>query len=155
MPDWLSQATDAIANIVGISPHESIQGCNANMYSNPEIGLGFHADSEHLFYPPMTKTQPQDRDITIVSLSIGRSRVFQVRKNFASQRFSRRLFNGDIVTMSGKGAQDDYQHAVATESDAALISTVSPIEDDPQAVRFNLTFRIVKSHCKACPCRHY
>jgi alkylated DNA repair dioxygenase AlkB len=155
MPDWLSEVTDAVANLVGISPSEAIQGCNVNMYADTNIGLPFHADNEPLFYPPLTKSRPQSRDITIVSLSIGRSRVFQARRNFGATVFSRRLFDGDILTMSGKSAQDGYQHAVASEAEAALISSLAPIEDDPQAVRFNLTLRTIQTHCKVCPCRQH
>ena len=95
---------------------------NVNKYSGPQSHLRFHSDNEKLFGPVGT-------DKTIVSLSFGASRMFQIKPlgtpDADIEEVS--LENGDLLTMEGQ-MQDTHLHRV-------------PPSDSECGPRWNLTFR--------------
>ena len=109
--------------------------CNINKYRDGNDCAGWHCDDEPLF-------ETDDGQISIVSLSLGASRVFQYREikshNYKlSQTKSIKLNNGDICTMEGL-FQNNYQHRV-------------PIDTNCYKPRFNLTWRWITTHNCNCP----
>lgn len=80
----------------------------------------------------------------IISLSLGQSRTFQLRRNWPEEGEamleSIRLKSGDLLTMEGM-MQKHYQHRVPKESSQSS----SP--------RINLTWRWIAKHYPECPKR--
>ena len=107
--------------------------CNLNLYEDGDMTVGWHADDEELF-------QAKANDCTIISLSLGGARSFEVQMNdprsdeCALHKIELRM--GDLLTMEGL-MQKHYQHRVPRQRD------VGP--------RINLTWRWIKKHQAQCP----
>ena len=78
---------------------------NFNRYDSGEHSLGFHADNDPLF-------KDDKGESTIVSLSSGAERSFEIKHNYSfTADFKELLKDGDILIMSGR-TQLNYQHAI-------------------------------------------
>ena len=104
-------------------------GVNLNQYAGPGSFIRWHSDNEPLF-------SPQNSPKLIVSLSLGNSVEFMVRRR-ASGNFpsSIRLDHGDVLVMDGL-AQSECEHCTASGL---------------QGPRVNLTYRWVAQHTASCP----
>ena len=104
-------------------------GVNLNQYAGSGSFIRWHSDNEPLF-------GPQNLPKLIVSLSLGNSVEFKVRRR-ASGNFpsSIRLDHGDVLVMDGL-AQSEYEHCTASEL---------------QGPRINLTYRGVAQDTASCP----
>ena len=104
-------------------------GVNLNQYAGPGSFIRWHSDNEPLF-------GPQNSPKLIVSLSLGNSVEFMVRRR-ASGNFpsSIRLDHGDVLVMDAL-VQSEYEHCTASEL---------------QGPRVNLTYRWVAQHTASCP----
>ena len=104
-------------------------GVNLNQYAGPGSNIRWHSDNEPLF-------GPQYSPKLTVSLSLGNSVEFKVRRRAPGEvPSSIRLDHGDILVMDGL-AQSEYEHC-----------TVSGL----QGPRDNLTYRWVTQHAASCP----
>ena len=117
--------------------------CNLNLYSDGLQSVGWHDDDEALFQSP---------DVRIISLSLGRSRRFDIvhKENLLKRgshfRYPRKqepdniipvdLNSGDLLIMAGR-MQQFYEHRVAP--------------DHSSMPRINLTWRYIVSHVHSCP----
>ena len=102
---------------------------NLNQYAAPGSLIRWHSDNEPLF-------GPQNCPKLIVSLILGNSVEFMVRRRVSrSVPSSIRLDHGDILVMDGL-AQSDYEHCTASGL---------------QGPRVNLTYRWVAQHTASCP----
>merc|ERR1711959_496187 len=111
--------------------------CNLNLYDDGGMSVGWHSDDESLF-------QGKFQDISIISLSLGVTRTFELRKNWPTEEedtVSRMSLNsGDLMTMEGM-LQKHFQHRV-------------PKEEVVEGPRINLTWRWILKHRTKCPqCR--
>ena len=77
-------------------------GVNLNRYSGSGSSIPWHSDNESLFGPP---NQPK----LIVSMSLGHSVEFQVRRRQCGVSSPIQLDHGDILVMDGS-AQSEYEH---------------------------------------------
>eukprot|EP00913_Durusdinium_trenchii_P030307 g28391.t1 len=73
--------------------------CNLNLYMDGSNTVGWHADDESLF-------QGKHQDITIISLSLGMPRRFELRYNWPETAEEDEVLpiilnNGDLMTMEG------------------------------------------------------
>lgn len=138
-PPWMVNLMSEVMPTCGInSMMEWPDCCNLNLYVDGNHSVGWHADDESLF-------QGKHQDITIVSLSLGISRRFEIRYNWPEtaeedDAMCIVLNNGDLMTMEGM-TQKHMQHRV-------------PKEGAP-GPRINLTWRWVKRHRSACPMAQY
>jgi alkylated DNA repair dioxygenase AlkB len=107
---------------------------NFNEYKSGSNSLGWHADDEHLFID-------RDGNTTVLSLSIGATRLFQLLRNEAPESESKDidLEDGMFLEMSKK-TQLFYQHQVPPSRLRGLSGKA----------RYNLTFRWIHSHAASC-----
>ena len=98
-------------------------GVNLNQYSGSRSCIPWHSDNESLFGPP---NQP----MLIVSMSLGHSVQFQVRRGQYGVASPIQLYHCDILVMDGP-AQSECAHRTVP--------------------RVNLTFRRVTQHNATCP----
>ena len=104
-------------------------GVNLNQCAGPGSFFRWHSDNEPLF-------GPQNSPKLIVSLSLGNSVEFMVRRRAPSNvPSSIRLDHGDVLVMDGL-AQSEYEHCTASEL---------------QGPPVNLTNRWVAQHTASCP----
>ena len=104
-------------------------GVKMNQYAGPGSFIRWHSDNEPLF-------GPQSSPKLIVSLSLGNSVEFMVRRRASGNvPSSIRLDHGDVLVMDGL-AQSEYEHCTASEL---------------QGPRVNLTCRWVAQHTASCP----
>ena len=101
---------------------------NLNPYSGSGSCVPWHSDDESLFGPP-------NRPKLIVSMSLGHSVEFQVRRASSDVPSSITLDHGNLLVMDGP-AQSECAHR-----------TVSGL----QGPRVNLTYRWVTQHTASCP----
>ena len=102
---------------------------NLNQYAGPGSHILWHSDGEPLF-------GPQYSPKLIVSLSLGSSVEFEVRRHASGEvPSSIRLDHGDVLVMDGL-SQSEYEHC-----------TVSGL----QGPRVNLPNRWVTQHAASCP----
>ena len=102
---------------------------NLNWNAGSRSCIPWHSDNEPLF-------GPQNLPKLIVSLSLGNSVEFKVRRRAPGEvPSSIRLDNGDILMMDGL-AQSEYEHRTAPGL---------------QGQRVNLTYRWVTQHITSCP----
>ena len=102
---------------------------NLNQYAGPGSFISWHSDNEPLF-------GPQKSPKLIVSLSLGNSVEFMVRRRAPGKvPSSIRLDHGDVLVMDGL-TQSEYGHCTASEL---------------QGPRDNLTYRWVAQHTASCP----
>ena len=107
---------------------DSPTGVNLNRYSGPSSCIRWHSDNEPLF-------GPQNSPKLIVSMSLGNSVEFKVRRGRGSVPSLITLDHGDLLVMDGL-TQSEYEHCTASEL---------------QGPRVNLTFRWVAQHIASCP----
>ena len=113
----------------GVAGRELPTGVNLNRYSGPSSCIRWHSDYEPLF-------GPQNSPKLIISLSLGNSVEFKVRRRSPGKGPSSiRLDHGDILVMDGL-TQSEYVHCTASGL---------------QGPRVNLTFRWVAQHIASCP----
>ena len=75
-PTWMAEVLEAYMPYCGINdPTHSPDSCNVNLYENGAQSVGWRSDDEALF-------QGVQRDIRIVSLSLGQSRRFCLKRNW-------------------------------------------------------------------------
>lgn len=150
-PAWIMDIGKALCDLLEVK-HDAINSCNANKYTCDTEDLYWHSDGESLF----RANDAFDRDVFIVSVSFGATRAFHVRKKFHHNSVKLWLHDGDVATME-KCFQDKYEHTVPKGS---FIGDDYPIGQGPsssssssgaQSLRYNLTFRLIKRHCKECP----
>jgi len=135
-PPWMISLMRTVMGCCGLhNPSEWPNCCNVNLYEDGGMSVGWHSDDESLF-------QGKFRDITIISLSLGVKRKFELRSNWpeAGERSLRPLVlsKGDLMTMEGM-VQKHYQHRV-------------PREEGVDGPRINLTWRWIVRHRHKCGC---
>ena len=102
---------------------------NLNQYAGSGSFIRWHSDNDPLF-------GPQNLPKLIVSLSLGNSVGFMVRRRASGNvPSSIRLDHGDVLVMDGL-VQSEYEHCTASEL---------------QGPRVNLTYRWVAQHTASCP----
>lgn len=96
--------------------------CHCNRYEDGTVALSWHADDEQCIV----------EDSTIVSVSLGETRDFQIRAKAETRGTltTVALGHGDVLLMEGE-MQKHYKHCV-------------PQRKRARAARVNLTFRLVK-----------
>ena len=100
-----------------------------NQYAGPGSVIRWHSDNEPLF-------GPQNAPKLIVTMSLGNSVEFEVRRRASSDvPSSIMLDHGDILVMNGP-AQSEYDRCTASGL---------------QGLRVNLTYRWVAQHIPSCP----
>ena len=109
---------------------------NFNYYCDGSQGIPWHSDDEELF---RTK---QKADTTIVSLSFGDSRDFQIKDKYEgdNKATTLNLEEGDVVLMMGK-LQQHYVHRVPEVGWADMREAGG---------RWNLTLRTIVTPTKKC-----
>ena len=125
-PPWLIQLTQFIQEASGVEVE--LNSCNINKYQDGMQYCGFHSDDEPLF----RMAQGED----IVSLSIGESRTFLMKKEVTGHPRRILLDDGDLLHMGGK-TQRFWKHSV-------------PQEPQATGTRINFTWRHVSRHCSTC-----
>ena len=129
MEDWFIDITRCICKECGLTGLPD--SCNVNYYENGKQYVKWHTDNEALF-------QGTQREILILSLSLGSTRDFEFRaKNQEGQVHRLPLLNGDICVMEGL-CQKYYSHRV-------------PQSDEHRAGRINFTWRWIVQHHESCP----
>ena len=103
-------------------------GVNLNRYSGPSSCIRWHSDNEPLF-------GPQNAPKLIVSMSLGSSVKFKVRRGQGSVPSLITLDHGDLLVMDGL-TQSEYVHCTASGLQGPWV---------------NLTFRWVAQHIASCP----
>ena len=103
-------------------------GVNFNRYSGPSSCIRWHSDNEPLF-------GAQNSPTLIVSMSLGNSVEFKVRRGRGSVPSLITLDHGDLLVMDGL-TQSEYVHCTASGL---------------QGPRVNLMFRWVAQHIASCP----
>lgn len=134
-PPWMTEVLGAYMPYCGITdPAQWPDSCNVNLYENGMQSVGWHSDDEALF-------QGLQKDIRIISLSLGQRRRFCLKLNWPEEgeRPLHKLLlgNGCLCTMEGM-VQKHFVHKV-------------PKELDDVGPRINLTWRWIERHQKACP----
>ena len=129
MEDWFIDITRCICKECGLT--RLPDSCNVNYYENGKQYVNWHTDNEALF-------QGTQREILIISLSLGSTRDFEFRiRNQEGQVQRLPLLNGDICVMEGL-CQKYYSHRV-------------PQSDEHRAGRINFTWRWIVQHHESCP----
>ena len=132
-PPWMGglrhQVTSSMPAIEGGRVPNAV---NCNLYEGHADSVGWHADDEPLF-------DAVQNWATIISLSLGESRLFQIRDAVGAIR-STTLNSGDILVMHG-AVQKHFVHRVP------------PGEARSDGSRINLTWRWIRrhSHADRCP----
>jgi len=129
MPTWFDEITDYVCRTCNLTDRPNC--CNANYYEHGREAVGWHADDEPLF-------ASTERDVLIVSLSLGETRTFELHPKDAPEKVSKlTLDSGDLCTMEGL-CQKHYRHRVPPD-----FGNCGP--------RINLTWRWILNHQPGCP----
>lgn len=94
-PRWLEELTNLVSKEIGGTCEWGCRpnSCNINLYEDGQDHVGWYSDDEILFGRP-------NIDKVIISLSLGASRRFQVRRKWDRENvLDRELHSGDIITM--------------------------------------------------------
>lgn len=124
--DFLAEIRKKCVEIAGLPVQPN--SCNINLYRDGHDAVGWHTDDEPLF-------EGDYNDICILSLSLGSSRTFQVKKKGGKRDVALKSFvvsHGDLCTMEGR-FQRHYLHAIQRKPEVA----------EP---RINLTWRYITKH---------
>lgn len=143
-PQWFAELTKQVADVVGVDP-QYLNSCCANKYVTSTHDLYWHCDGEPLF-----RASGTDRDTFIVSLSLGASRQFGIRRKQSKEdkdALYLDLHNGDILIMQGR-MQDHYNHCIFKGANYAGSQASSSNEDG--VLRINLTWRFLRCHLPTC-----
>ena len=108
--------TNAYTNL-GLS-HQGYNAVLCNLYRDGHDSVGLHADAEPEMGP------------VIASVSLGKERLFRLKRKNGDVAFSKQLPHGSLLIMAGR-TQDNFRHEVPKE----LAITDS---------RINLTFRRIE-----------
>jgi len=129
MPTWFDEITECVCQSCNLRDRPNC--CNANYYEHGKEAVGWHADDEPLF-------ASTERDVLIVSLSLGETRNFELHPMDAPERVTTlQLEDGDLCTMEGL-CQKHYRHRVPPD-----LKHLGP--------RINLTWRWILNHQPDCP----
>jgi hypothetical protein len=130
---WMCEILMAIMPLCGIAKPDWPNSANLNYYAEGQQAVGWHADDEKLF-------QGACADTTIISLSLGSTRNFEIMAKvahsngqFASKTIA--LHDGDLLTMEGM-CQKHFSHRIT--------------RDESKHARINITFRWVIKHDQKC-----
>ena len=143
-PSWLAELTDAVASAIGVSA-SLLNSVNCNKYVTSSHNLYWHSDNEDQF-----RLSETDRDTLVVSLSLGASRKFGIRRKQSldpNDESSVILDNGDICVMLECHFEHMIFGGVSTGGGAASSSSSS----SALGQRINLTWRFQQRHERACP----
>eukprot|EP00434_Breviolum_minutum_P021549 symbB.v1.2.019019.t2/scaffold1541.1/size112753/1 len=133
-PPFMIELLSKVMKHCGLTnPKDWPDSCSLNYYEDGAASLGWHADDEALF-------QGKLEDISIVSLSLGQARRFELRRTWPevgeTELEKLTLSNGDLMTMEGM-MQKHFQHRIPKGG------CVEP--------RINLTWRWIRKHYPECP----
>jgi len=128
-PDWFMEITSEVMKRVCIPLDKLPNSCNVNLYYSGSASVGWHTDNEPIF-------ESKIRDCLIISLSLGVSRKFQVKRNDSDKIIKDvMLGNGDLMTMEGL-FQKHFLHRV-------------PKMPHVVGKRINFTWRWVTAHVRS------
>lgn len=102
---------------------EKMNSCLINYYENENSSVAWHSDDEKELGPD------NEKNILILSLSLGDKRDFKIRHKEKGIDFRIELDNGDLVVMYGN-FQHEYEHCV-------------PKAKCKKNLRVNLTYRVI------------
>ena len=109
----MKEATETIMGMIGLKDKACwANSCNVNLSQTDKECVAWHSDNEATF-------QGMNRNIIIVSLSLGTSRLFEVLRKadtFDSTITQVTLDAGDIVVMEG-WFQENWQHRLQRQVD--------------------------------------
>eukprot|EP00450_Noctiluca_scintillans_P020096 CAMPEP_0194514394 /NCGR_PEP_ID=MMETSP0253-20130528/46842_1 /TAXON_ID=2966 /ORGANISM="Noctiluca scintillans" /LENGTH=520 /DNA_ID=CAMNT_0039358049 /DNA_START=38 /DNA_END=1600 /DNA_ORIENTATION=- len=134
-PQWMITVMETYMPYCGLDARDTWPDCcNLNFYEDGGMSVGWHADNEKFF-------QGRVDDMRIISLSMGDTRIFELRTADTEGQEERAkcsvsLHDGDLCTMEGL-TQKHYQHRVPKEVAAGP--------------RINLTWRWMRWHKAGCP----
>ncbi len=137
-PPWLEEIWQLLRPHVppvesGVCPNAA----NFNLYRLGSHSVGWHADDEALF-------DAVDLEATIISLSLGASRTFELKQRKAADDEAMRLDlrTGDLAAMHGL-VQRHYLHRIPKQRG----------KDAANEGRINITFRWIRKHSAddSCP----
>ena len=131
-PEWFRKITDSVmAKIIDKSAIKSSpNSCNVNYY-DPCDSVGWHSDDEPLF-------ESTEKDCLIISLSLGESRMFQIKSKSSENISKIQLNSGDLLTME-KRFQKFYKHCVPKD-----------FGTQNRGPRINFTWRWITKHNNNC-----
>ena len=133
-PKWLTVIMEAVMPQCGLlDPASWPTCCNLNYYLTPHDTVGPHADDEPLF-------EGKQRNITIMSLSLGGTRRFSIYRDRRDLIASVLLRNGDLLVMELR-TQSLLKHGLDK----------LPNNTGEDAQRINLTWRWLSAHRPGCP----
>ena len=145
-PPWLVKLTKEVAEFMAVDSY-FLGSCVINKYAVGAHDCYWHADDEILF-----RASENDRDTFIVSLPLGATREFGVRKKYAKVHEPFISLNeGDLYVMNGR-FQDAYEHSIQKSpngSTAASFSSASSSSADTN-IRYNFTWRWHRFHNAGC-----
>jgi len=130
----LEDLTVLVSKIAGINI-QHYNSCNINKYHDEKSYIEWHSDNEPLF-----RQNEFQRNVDILSLSLGGSREIIFRRQFSDETYTKVINNGDLYFM-GSRLQDHYQHRVPPYSK----------DIGGEVVRYNFTWRRIRRHTKKCP----
>ena len=131
--DWMVELCVETKRIFNLKNQPN--AINFNLYEDGEQDLTWHEDGEALF-------KDADGSSTIVSLSLGSSRLFEFKRSMATKaQYPIMLNHGDFCVMAGM-TQLHYQHQVPKQCFLAQALSSSK--------RINLTFRYICQHSQQC-----
>lgn len=138
-PDFVAEIRRTCVAIANLKTQPN--ACNINLYRSGHDSVGWHTDNEDLF-------EGEYNDITILSLSLGSTRNFSVKKITSGPKGGKNdptvpvqsfaVSHGDLCTMEGR-FQHYYLHAVPK----------MPWITEP---RINLTWRWITKHNQTDGC---
>lgn len=137
-PDWFREIQNEVMGKLGIPLRNQPNSCNVNLYYNQRASVGWHSDNEAIF-------QSKFRDCTIISLSLGASRRFEV-KRMGTEEPEKEIWlnNGDLMTMEGL-FQKYYLHRVPKEGRGSHRDRGG---HQYTGKRINFTWRWITSHAR-------
>ena len=130
----LEELTLLVCNIAGIDS-QYYNSCNINQYHDEKSYIEWHSDKEPLF-----RQNEFQRNVDILSLSLGGSREIKFRRHYSDETYTKIINNGDLLFM-GSRLQDHYQHRVPPYSKSI----------GGEVLRFNFTWRRIRRHTSKCP----
>ena len=114
-------------------PSQWPTSCNLNYYESANDAAGAHADDEPLF-------EGKQREITIISLSLGGARDFSISSPSRAPLAKLPLSSGDLMVM---------EHWTQALVKHALDKLPANSGETPE--RINLTWRWLSAHRPGCP----
>lgn len=123
-PPWMQEIMQTVMPLCGLADPDAWPNCCSLNHYSLDGECHWHADDEELF-------QGVIKNCSIISLSLGAKRVFQVRRSSDKHipcKFE--LNGGDLCSMEGM-TQKHYQHAAFRQ---------------PGGSRLNLTWRWIVAH---------